>query len=105
MAQEPSQAAQPPKLPLSALDQLHFLPLARAIANVFAIKAAEDTVAQLINGLPLAQTFWEARGSPPLDAHHPVYEHIALCAGSAEQMRDFRADFNVSTLELDAKVF
>lgn len=59
---------QPQKLPLSNLDEAHLTPLTRALENVFATKVAEDTLAQLFDGLPLAQSYASAYGRPLLDA-------------------------------------
>lgn len=91
-------------MPLSDLDEAHFEPLARGITNVFSTKIAQDTFAELVDGVPLRKSHQEAHGRPLIDAlTHPARQHTALCPGTLERMEEFKAKFVIQDLELDAK--
>lgn len=99
------EVSRPHMMPLSDLDESHFEPLARAITNVFLTKIAQDTFAQLVDGVPLDKSLGEAHGRPLMDATtHPARQHTVLCPGTLERMEGFKAKFSIQDLELDAKV-
>ncbi|KAB5578810.1 hypothetical protein GE09DRAFT_561665 [Coniochaeta sp. 2T2.1] len=78
-----------------ALEHYHILD--RSIRNVLSTELAELTMAQLVDGLPLAASGWDARGTL-LRRGHPLTEHETLCNGVLEQTRAFRESFHPTML-------
>jgi hypothetical protein len=75
----------------------------QALQNILSTDLAELTMAQLVDGLPLASSGWDARGSF-LVGDHPLTAHENLCDGSLEQTRAFRDAFDSSRLQFDSSV-
>ncbi len=74
-----------------------------ALANVLSTKLAELTYGQILDGLPTEQSL---RDSFTYMKGHPVYElkHDRLCDGVVERVRQFRSDFEPSTLRFQDAV-
>lgn len=87
----------------SFLDERHNQILDRAVRNVLSTDVAELAYAQILDGLPLADTY---NNVFPWVADHPVNDpfHDELCPGVLEQARQFRKDFILSQLRLQQKV-
>jgi hypothetical protein len=81
----------------------HYRILVRAIRNVLLTGLAELTMAQLVDGLPLAASGWDARGSLII-GDHPLTEHESLCDGVIDQTREFRSAFDPRILRFDSPV-
>jgi hypothetical protein len=94
---------QPSKLSVQVLDTEHHRILVHAIRHVLSTELAELTMAQLVDGLPLASSGWDARGSLIL-AGHPLTKHEALCDGVMSQTKAFWAAFNSEVLQFDSPV-
>jgi hypothetical protein len=58
-------------------------------------KVAEQTFAQIIDGLPTSQSFSEFHWTPD---GHPVIAHSELCPGMVEKACEFRANFKATML-------
>jgi hypothetical protein len=81
----------------------HHKLLSRAISNVLSTELARFTLAQIIDGLPTADTAWDSR-SPAVFGDHPIEEHPELCPGVMNRARDFIQQFDQSVLRFDAQV-
>lgn len=94
---------QPSKVSLEVLEPKHHHILVRAIKNVLSTELAELTMAQLVDGLPLTSTGWDAQGTL-INWDHPLIQHEALCDGVMDQTRAFRDAFDPRILQLDSSV-
>ncbi len=94
---------QRPKVSLEVLEPEHYHILVRAIQNVLSTELAELTMAELVDGLPLASTGWGAAGNL-LCRDHPLNEHKTFCDGVIDQTRAFRDAFDPRILQLDSWV-
>lgn len=86
--------------PDKILDQPHQAIFRRAITNVLHTNAAEFTLAQLIDGLPLRKVAHSTKG---VHFHECVIEHKTLSPGAMDKAREFRDDFDPCA-ELDLPV-
>ncbi|KAK7993256.1 hypothetical protein PG989_006637 [Apiospora arundinis] len=75
------ESAQPRKYTISTLDEEHRCLLVRAVIRATSTEIAEETYAQLIDGLPIADV-----------------------AGDKEKTKKFRDEFQLETLRFDAKL-
>lgn len=88
----------------SALAGDHAATFSRAILNILSTDIAEETYAQIIDGLPIARVAMES-ATDPLPNNHPILDqHKELCAGVLEKTREFRNGFDPRTLQLDVAV-
>lgn len=77
------------------LDVHHRGSLDRALMRILHTRLAEDTYAEILDGLPMAGTFMRFCGN--VEAH-PSLNHKDLCPGVREKAREFRAGFEITTL-------
>lgn len=86
---------------LKSLDVEHLASFKQAMANLLSKPNAELTYAQIVDGLPISQTymkdhwFYEA---------FPVLDHEELCPGSMDKTRDFCSQFDVISLKFEPEV-
>jgi hypothetical protein len=90
-------------LSVEVLDPEHHGILVHAIRHVLSTELAGLTMAQLVDGLPLASSGWDARGSLII-ASRPLTKHETLCDGVMDQTKAFRAAFNPEVLQFDSAV-
>ncbi|KAK8859076.1 hypothetical protein PGQ11_009810 [Apiospora arundinis] len=96
--------AQPRKYNISILDEVHRHLLVRAFTRVTSTEIAEETYAQLIDGLPIADVAGD-KGYRDLPYGHPIFEvHEELCPGVIEKTQKFYDEFQFETLHFDAKL-
>lgn len=103
--QEPEGPAGEPKICIGiGLGGAHHDALIRAISNVLSTEIAEETYAQIIDGLPLASVVQDtANGGLPDD--HPIHDaHLDFCPGVLEKTREFRREFDISSLKIGSAV-
>ncbi|EFY99097.1 hypothetical protein X797_002579 [Metarhizium robertsii] len=82
------------------LDADHLTSLKTVVDNVLNTGLAEETFAQIVDGLPTYSSFLELHVfSKRLG--HPVFQHHAICEGAIEQTRQFRSAFNISSLRFE----
>lgn len=88
---------------LSLLDAEHMAAFRRALDNALLTEVAENTYAEIIDGLPTRESW---RDFNPWRPGHPVEElkHDKLCAGSHEKARELRSDFDIYLLSFPAWV-
>lgn len=88
---------------LGLLDAEHVTAFRRALDNVLLTEVAENTYAEIIDGLPTRESW---RDFNPWRPGHPVddLKHDKLCAGSREKAREFRSDFDIYRLSFPAWV-
>lgn len=77
--------------------------LTRAINNILNTDIAETTLAQIVDGLPLADVAQDSK-SPHPPKGHPVYAHTELCAGVIEKTHELRQALNFGHLTFEAGV-
>ncbi|UNI24005.1 hypothetical protein JDV02_009786 [Purpureocillium takamizusanense] len=83
----------------------HVAALKRAIVNVLSTPEAEFAFAQIIDGLPTAESFTEFHLFYPADdGEHPVAEHLDLCDGALDAAREARTKLNPLALRFDPHV-
>lgn len=78
------------------LDEHHRQSLERALMRVLHTGRAEDTYAEILDGMPTTKAYRECTYSWK---GHPSVNHPELCPGIREQIRDFRANFDITTLQ------
>lgn len=89
-------------LQLSSLPDSHRLIISRALRNVLNTGLAEDTFAQIVDGLPTSVVEQDSY-SGSVHRHHPLHkEHIELCDGSLKRTIEFRngLDYDILMFEL-----
>ncbi|KAI7779212.1 hypothetical protein LA080_001060 [Diaporthe eres] len=86
---------------LSLLDAEHMAAFRRALDKVLLTEVAENTCAEIIDGLPTRESW---RDFNPWRPGHPVEElkHDKLCAGSHEKARELRSDLDIYLLSFPA---
>ncbi|KAI5459331.1 hypothetical protein BGZ63DRAFT_390730 [Mariannaea sp. PMI_226] len=87
-------------LGLCDLDTQHQEIFRKALSNLLSTELAERTFAQILDGLP---TLESADDSFIVLGGHPIREinHIEICDGFLEKARQFRSEFDPSTLDFD----
>ncbi|KAM5354427.1 hypothetical protein ACJ41O_001076 [Fusarium nematophilum] len=75
----------------------------RAIWNIISTDIAEETYAQLIDGLPLAEVVQDDANAD-LPNEHPAHDHEEFCPGVLEKTREFRDSFDPELLSIDASL-
>jgi hypothetical protein len=85
------------------LDEPHLAVFDRALSNVLATEIAEETFAQIVDGLPLARVAFSIRSRRDT-IYDPVFKHEELCDGVLDKTRSFREDFVPAKLELEDHV-
>lgn len=91
------------KAPVNTLSPSRYQVLNHALQNILATDIAEETMAQLIDGLPL---YWVGgnQGGQRIYRGHPLKEHTVLCLGVIEKTRLFRQNFALSQVNVFARV-
>ncbi|PNY25442.1 Uncharacterized protein TCAP_04619 [Tolypocladium capitatum] len=86
------------------LDSDHLSAFTRALSNVLSTDLAEATYAQIIDGLPTRDSYAEFRPFPPGEGEHPAYNHLSICDGVLDVVRDIRSRLDPLTLKFDPHV-
>ena len=88
---------------IDTLDEHHAAIFRSALSNVLSTPVAEHAFAQIVDGLPTEESFTEFNG---WKEGHPVFElnHTELCDGVIEKTRDFRSNFDPSSLTFKRQV-
>lgn len=89
--------------PDQALDHLHQQKFRRAVLNVLSTSIAEQTLAQIVDGLPLKDVALDKRFHQHR-IEEPVFGHTELCPGVLEKTITLREVFEPLTLEVPSKV-
>lgn len=89
--------------PDQELDHLHQQKFRQAVLNVLSTPIAEQTLAQIVDGLPLKDVALDLR------AHRhridePVFNHTELCPGVLGKSLTFRKNFEPLTLDIPSRV-
>lgn len=88
---------------IHALDPDHYNILRQAIGNILSTEIAENTMAQLVDGLPVRDVAYAARGSL-VRKEHPITSHVTLCGNALDQTRLFRESFDPDLLNFRTNV-
>ena len=89
--------------PDQVLDHLHQQKFRRAVLNVLSTSIAEQTLAQIVDGLPLRDVALDKR----VHRHRigePVFNHTELCPGVLEKTMTFREAFEPLTWDIPSRV-
>lgn len=85
------------------LDAEHLDTLKQALNNLLSTTIAEETYAQILDGMPLASVYaedhWFREGLPDF-----VTQHEEFCPGVLEKTRSLRTEFDLLSLTLPPKV-
>jgi hypothetical protein len=78
--------------------------LVRAITRILSTDIAEETYAQIIDGLPISDVAFDRRVQ--FHKHHPILHqaHEELCPGMLDKAREFRDGFRPDILTFDSQV-
>lgn len=82
------------------LDVEHLMSFRNAITNIRHTEIAEQTFAQIVDGLPTKSSFSELH-STSKDLGHPASTHVSLCEGVIERTRQFRTTFDILSLKFE----
>lgn len=87
-----------------SLSGAHLNTFEKAISNILSTPIAEETYAQIIDGLPLTHVAQDS-ANEELPPDHPIHdEHAELCSGVLEKAQEFKAKFTPGSLKLDTTV-
>jgi hypothetical protein len=92
------------KVPIGSLKPRHREVLIRAIANVLSSPIAEQTLGQIVDGLPFSYLAFHVYDSCVCPPHPLLQEHKDLCPGVLEEARTLSSNFDFSTWEMDSQV-
>ncbi|RFU33323.1 hypothetical protein B7463_g3004, partial [Scytalidium lignicola] len=90
-------------IPLANLDLEHFKCIEKVLSAIIALDTTVDAFAQIIDGLPTGLTFEEHFKEPPLLTE--VIEREKPKENSIKLFADVRRNLDISTLNLNSKVF
>ncbi|KAK2792534.1 hypothetical protein FQN51_001652 [Onygenales sp. PD_10] len=85
------------KLPASILHGDHFVAFKTSLSNILLTNRAEDTYAQIIDGMPTADV-WDEYANR---RHEWIENHKQLCPTTREKTKAFQANFSPDELHLD----
>lgn len=85
------------------LDVNHQKIFATAMSNLLSTEIAEQTLAQILDGLPLRDVAWSLRAFD-YNRSHPVFSHVELCPGVLEMTRMLRDALDPSAMVLRTDV-
>lgn len=85
------------------LDAKHQSAFATAMSNLLSTEIAEQTFAQIVDGLPLKDVAFGMR-IHEYTRKDPVSSHVELCPGVLERTRMLRDAFDPRTLKMRADV-
>lgn len=80
---------------VDALKTSHRQAFEDALMRVLNTELAEQTFAQIVDGLPTRDSFCEFHW---IQDDHPVNNHTVLCPGMIERAREFRSHFKADML-------
>lgn len=83
------------------LEGEHLQTLRQALTNCLATSVAEYTYAQILDGRPTALVYC---GEHHIEDDWPMRQHEEICPGFLDKAKAFRSDFDVLSLEFEAKV-
>lgn len=92
------------KLSIESLQAPHREIFSRAVSNILSSQIAEDTYAQIIDGLPLSHVVLDVSESNACPGHPLIEEHKELCAGVLDKAKELHSTFDMGLLEIDSRV-
>lgn len=106
MTSFPKQRERGPTATIELLDHHHAKAFSRAISNVLRLDVTEFTLAQLMDGLPVAEVATASRyGRSRIHREHPIREHTTLCSGVREKTKEWIEKFDsASDVQLEVLV-
>lgn len=85
------------------LDPVHYESFQTAVSQLLSTEIARETIAQLMDGLPLFSVLRGTAGVNNLSCA-PIKQHTALCEGTAEHADAFISSFDVNLLRFNPSV-
>lgn len=96
---------QPLMASVESLEPNHKAHLVNAVMNVLSTDIAKETLAQIVDGAPIASVEQDRYGGSELPSLHPLYErHQNLCPGAMDRLLELSAQFRPDSLKLAAEV-
>ncbi|KAH8180134.1 hypothetical protein LIA77_01653 [Sarocladium implicatum] len=89
---------------IQILQEGHRCIVDRAITRTLSTEIAEETYAQIVDGLPIGDVIFDTRGLPPPSDHPMETAHDKLCDGVLEETRKFYQAFDLDTLKFDSRL-
>ena len=86
---------------ITTLNAHHRLSLQRAALRILHTDHTEDTYAELLDGMPTTKAYRECFYSWKT---HPSSRHSELSPGIHDKIREFRANFDIKTLQFSTSV-
>ena len=81
------------------LDYAHQKALERAVMNVISAPVAEETFAQIVDGLPLRSVALGTQNHRVLRGD-PIDNHSEICPGALNRAKEFQSRFDTADLEV-----
>lgn len=85
------------------LDDAHQRAFKRAVTNILSTPIAEETFAQIADGLPLRSVAIGTQNHRVLRGD-PIEKHVEMCPGAIEKAREFRKGSDPMRLEIASAV-
>lgn len=102
----PQRAVESQLSSLGLLDEEHVATFRNALGNLLLTEASESTYAEIFDGLPTLDTWYEFHSWAPRTGNPIVeLEHKEVCAGSREKAQKLRSEFDVYILLFPSQVF
>ncbi|POR36286.1 Uncharacterized protein TPAR_03530, partial [Tolypocladium paradoxum] len=81
---------------INILDAPHHRTFERALMRILETDLAEETYAEILDGMPTAATWRDFHRNYDT---HPAHDHHELCSGAHDRAREFRAGFEATSLQ------
>jgi hypothetical protein len=94
---------QPQLASVQELSADHLAAFSQAISNILSTEIAELTFAQILDSLPLIDVYLD-KYVFRLNYKHPLRNHKVLSPGVLEEIRQYRASFDSTVLQVNAQV-
>ena len=86
---------------VAILDEDHRQSLERALVQILQTDLAEQTYAKILDSMPTSTSYSKINY---YQYRHPAMNHTELCPDILDKAREFRANFDVATLQFSSSV-
>jgi hypothetical protein len=93
--------SRPNRISAENLDTPHSVAFTRALGNILSTEIAQLTLAQILDGLPIADVAWDNMGTLNW-LGHPVNSHKQLCEDALGELSEFQRQLKPTALKFDA---
>lgn len=92
------------KSSISTLESGHHELIAGALFNILSTEIAQNTFAQIADGLPLPSVLEDTYCGSDLEPDHPLFAHETLCPGVVEKTKALLEQLDIEILKFDVSV-